>query len=863
VNKELTAGSTLSHYRIVEKIGAGGMGEVYLAHDTQLDRTVALKILLENVAADRTRLQRFVQEAKSASALNHPNILTVYETGHAVSVHFIATEFIEGETLRQHLKSAHMKLSDTLNVAIQVADALAAANEVGIIHRDIKPENIMLRKRDGYVKVLDFGLAKLIEQPPGAVNREAPTKSLFQTEEGVVMGTVTYMSPEQAGGLKVDARTDIWSLGVVLYEMVAGCLPFEGSTMSELLASILNQKEPPPLARFAREVPAELERIVEKALRKDREERYQTAKDMLLDLRRLKQKLEVDAEIERTVPPESRSAPGEARPTGGQEAVSTAQASSAQTATLQGARATSSAEYIISEIKGHKRGVAAILAAITLLSVAGIAYGGAAILAAIILLLVAGFAYYFYSARSGSRAAIDSIAVLPLVNASNDPNTEYLSDGISEALINSLTDLRQLKVIARSTAFRYKGKEVDPQAVGRDLNVRAVFMGRVRQMGDTLNIQVDLVDALTGAQLWGEEYERKVSDMLSVKQAIAREVTEKLRLRLSGEEQRRLVRRDTTNAEAYQFYLRGRYFWNKRTADGLKKAIEQFQQAIDRDRNYALSYVGLADCYLVLEEYAGVPASETLSKARAAADRALQIDDSLAEAHTSSAFVYRLQWRWVEAEEEYKRAIGLNPNYPTAHHWFAIYFYAKRQFDDAMREIKRAQELDPLSLVISLNVAMVYLLKNDSNSAIEQCKRIIELDQSFPEAHNVLGFAYLKQRRYEDATAEFQKAVELSGRASFYLSYLGYCYAITGRRAEALTILKELEEKYARREATGQYLANVYAGLGEKDQAFAWLERDFEQRTGQLPNITYRFSFEGLRSDPRYTDLVRRMGLQP
>ena len=675
--EQLRPDTTLSHYRIVSKIGAGGMGEVFLAHDTQLDRTVALKILLENVAADRTRLQRFVQEAKSASALNHPNILTVYEIGHADSVHFIATEFIEGETLRQHLKSAHMKLSDTLNVAIQVADALAAANEVGIIHRDIKPENIMLRKRDGYVKVLDFGLAKLIEQPPVAVNREALTESLYMTEEGVVMGTVTYMSPEQAGALRVDARTDIWSLGVVLYEMVAGRPPFEGSTMSELLVSILSEKEPPPLARFAREVPAELERIVEKALRKDREERYQSAKDMLLDLRRLKQKLEVDAEIERTVPPDSRSAPAEARPSGGQEAVSTAQASSTQTATLESVRATSSAEYIISEIKRHKLGVVAILAAIILLSVAGIASGVAAILAAIILLLVAGIAYYFYSARDGSRAAIDSIAVLPLVNASNDPNTEYLSDGISEALINSLTELRQLKVIARSTAFRYKGKEVDPQAVGRDLNVRAVFMGRVRQVGDTLNIQVDLVDAVTGAQLWGEEYERKVSDIVSVKQAIAREVTEKLRLRLSGEEQRRLVKRDTTNAEAYQFYLRGRYFWNKRTADGLKKAIEQFQQAIDHDPNYALGYVGLADCYLVSEEYAGVPANETLSKARAAADRALQIDDSLAEAHTSSAMIYQQQWRWADAEEEFKRAISLNPNYPTAHHWFAIYFIRK------------------------------------------------------------------------------------------------------------------------------------------------------------------------------------------
>lgn len=388
-------------------------------------------------------------------------------------------------------------------------------------------------------------------------------------------------------------------------------------------------------------------------------------------------------------------------------------------------------------------------------------------------------------------------------------------------------------------------------------------MGRVRQTGETLNIQVDLVDAMTGAQLWGQEYERKVSDVLSVKQTIAREVTERLRLRPSGEDQRRLVKRDTTNAEAYQSYLRGRYFWNKRTAEGIKKAIEQFQQAIDRDPNYALGYVGLADCYLLLEEYAGVPSSESLPKARAAADRALQIDDSLAEAHTSSASVYQHQWRWAEAQEEYKRAISLNPNYPTAHHWFSVYFRLKRQFDDAMREIKRAQELDPLSPVISVNVAFTYLLKKDVNSAIEQCKRIIELDASYTGAREGLGWAYLKQRRYEEATAEFQRAVELSGRASNYLSFLGYYYAVTGRRAEALRILKELEERYAKREALGQDLAGVYSGLGDKDQAFAWLERGFEQRNAQLYYITFDFNFEDLRSDPRYADLVRRMGLTP
>jgi serine/threonine-protein kinase len=845
MNPNIRPGTRISHYKIVSPLGAGGMGEVYLAEDTKLGRHVALKLLPREHTQNEERLRRFKQEAKAASSLNHPNILTIHEVGEADNQHFIVTELIEGETLRALLKRVgNLKTDEALELAVQVASALATAHDAGIVHRDIKPENIMLR-RDLIVKVLDFGLAKLAEQvAPQSVDSNAPTKPLAaHTEAGIVLGTARYMSPEQARGLVVDERTDIWSLGVVLYECIAGRLPFKAQTMTDMLSCILN-KEPPALKLFNADVPDELERIVTKALAKEADERYQTAKDLLIDLRNLQRKLDVDAEIERTVPPELRGAAGETTPSGGEEAVSTAQASTARTATVESARTTSSTEYIFNEIKRHKLSVAAILAAIILLSVGGLAY-------------------YFYFARSGSRAAIDSIAVLPFANTSNDPNTEYLSDGISDALINSLTELRQLRVVARTTAFRYKGREGDPQAVGRELNVRAVLTGRVRQMGDTLNIQVDLVDATTGAQLWGQEYERKVSDVLSVKQAITREVTEKLRLRLSGEEQQRLVKRDTTNGEAYQFYLRGRYFWNKRTAEGLRKAIEQFQQAIDRDPNYALGYVGLADSYLLLEFYAGVPARENIPKARAAADRALQIDDSLAEAHTSSAFAYQKQWRWAEAEEEFKRAISLNSNYPTAHQWFARYFFIRGQFDNALREIKRAQELDPLSSIVGQNAALAYHLKNDLNSTIEQCKRVIELDPSFPAAHDELAWAYLKQHRYKEATAEFQKAVETSGRASLYLSGLGYCYAATGKRAEALQILKELEEKYARREAIGLQLAGVYTGLGDKDQAFAWLEVNFQQQGGLLPEITWRFNFEDLRSDPRYADLVRRMGLNP
>jgi TolB-like protein/Flp pilus assembly protein TadD len=559
---------------------------------------------------------------------------------------------------------------------------------------------------------------------------------------------------------------------------------------------------------------------------------------MMLDLVSLKHRLEFEAELERSKSPEAASS---TTVTESSNQLPSAAAVAPLTLDGEAAQTGPVTESLAGRIKHRSRSLMIALA--------------------VLVVAAGGLAYLVYSARLAG--AIDSIAVLPLVNASNDPNTEYLSDGISEALINSLTELQQLRVIARSTAFRYKGREVDPQAVGRELNVRAVLMGRVRQVADTLNIQVDLVDANTGAQLWGKEYERKISDVLSIKQTIAREVTDKLRLRLSGDEQQRLVKRDTTNAEAYQFYLRGRYYWNKRTADGLRKAIEQFQQAIDHDPNYALGYVGLADSFVLLEEYAGIPSSETLPKARAAADRALQIDDSLAEAHTSSAYIYQKLWRWAEAEEEYKRAISLNPNYPTAHHWFCIYFRTKGQIAEAMREIKRAHEIDPLSLVISDNVAEIYLLQNDLNSAIEQCQRVIELDPGFPYAHDVLGAAYLKQRRYEEATAEFQKAVELSGRESQILSHLGYCYEVTGRRAEALALLKELEEKYARRESIGQYAADVYAGLGDKDQAFAWLERDFQQHSGRLPDITWWFTFDDLRGDPRYAALVRRMGLTP
>jgi TolB-like protein/Flp pilus assembly protein TadD len=455
-----------------------------------------------------------------------------------------------------------------------------------------------------------------------------------------------------------------------------------------------------------------------------------------------------------------------------------------------------------------------------------------------------------------------SIAVLPFDNATRNADTEYLSDGIAEALINSLSELQQLKVIARSTAFRYKGKQIDPQGVGRELNVRTVLMGVVRQAGDRLNVQVDLIDVTTGAQLWGQEYERKLADVLAVKQALVREVTEKLRLKFTGEQQQRLTQRDTTSPEAYQFYLIGRYYWNKRTAENLTKAMEQFQQAADKDPNYALAYVGLGDSYVLLENYAGTPANETLPKAKAFAERALQIDDSLAEAHTSLGYVYNGLWRWEEAEQEFKRAIELNPNYPNAHHWYSLCLLDLGRIAEAKAEIKRAHELDPLSLIIGTTVTYAYLAEGDAKFAIAQNKKVVDLDPSFSRGHGYLGLAYLKEQRYPEAIAELKKAVELSGRERWPLRDLGYGYAISGSRTEAEAVIKELLEKYEKGQAIGQDLAAVYAGLGEKDQAFAWLEKDFQNHSGLLGWTRWSPAFESLRSDPRFTDLLRRMGFK-
>ncbi len=830
----LAQGTKLGRYEIGAQLGAGGMGEVYLAVDTELDRTVAVKILPAALAADQQRLQRFIQEAKAASALNHPHILTIYEIGTTGTSRFIATEFIDGDTLRQRI-NAGMKLVDILEISIQIGSALAAAHAVGIIHRDLKPENVMIR-RDGFAKLLDFGLAKLSQPVASITDTEAPTKAMVNTAAGSVMGTANYMSPEQAKGINVDTRTDLWSLGTVLYEMITGHVPFAGETPTETISLIL-QREPAPLARYTNDAPAELERIVTKALTKDREKRYQTAKDLLIDLSNLKRKLEVDAEIERTVPPEIRTL----RSTSSGKVAATA-TGSAQTAQQSAGPSASSAEYIVSSIKQHKRGAVVILAALVI-AVAGIAY--------------------LYFART-DRTAIDSIAVLPLVNTAADPNAEWLSDGITESIINNLSQLPNLTVIARSSVFRYKGRDVDPQAAARELKVRTALTGRVVQRGDNLSISVELVDASNNRQIWGQQYNRKMSDLLAMQSEISREISEELRLRLTGEERKRVTKQYTANAEAYQLYLKGRYHWNKRTREELKRGVEYFNQAVEKDPNYALAYAGIADCY-------GVPAiglspPEAMPKAKDAAMKALSIDDTLAEAHTSLANVLvRYDWDWSAAEREFKRAIELNPNYPTAHYWYALYLAGMGRQEEARREAQRAQELDPLSLVTNWHVGIIFSYARQHDRVIEQLRKTLELDPNFAGAHDDLGWTYAMMGRYEEAAAELQTAIKLSGEATHFMADLAIVYALSGKRGEAQKIIDQLLGLAKQRYVAPYRMAQIYVALGDRNRAFEWLEKGYRERSFGESVMDLKASpfWDPIRSDPRYVDLLRRLNLGP
>jgi eukaryotic-like serine/threonine-protein kinase len=754
---DLLPGKSLGPYTILELIGSGGMGEVYLAQDSRLGRRVALKLLPDHFVTNEDRLRRFRQEARAASALNHPNIITIHEIGEAETTHYIVTEFIEGETLRTLLTHNRIELVRALDIATQTASALAAAHVAGIVHRDIKPENIMLR-RDGYVKVLDFGIAKLM--PEGA----APSMGKsFETSPGLIVGTAHYMSPEQAQGFKVDERTDIWSLGVVLYEMLTGQLPFKGKTPSHTVVSIVEQQVPPLV--HGPEVPVELERILMKALNKHPEKRYQTIKDMLVDLRTLQRDWESGVRAHTT------------------QEIANARTSSA----------------FIRSVKPHWLTTTVALAAL--------------------LVTIAGIVYFTRS----NKKSINSLAILPFVNATSDPNTEHLSEGITESLINNLSQVPQLRVMARSTVFSFNRQNVDSRKVGNDLGVDAVVTGRVTQLADTLVIQVDLVDVSSGAQIWGERFNRKLTDVLTMQEEISREISEKLHLRMTDEERSRVSKRHTINAEAYQSYLKGRYHWNKRTQDGLRKSIEYFTEALEKDPAYAQAYAGMADSYNTLARFNYLRPQEAYPKAKAAVTKALEIDETLAEAHTSLAVVKMdYEWDLPGAEREFKRAIVLNPSYSSAHQWYGLLLVSRGQAEEAIAETKRAQQLDPLSLIVDMGLGGLYIYARRFDEAIAYLEKVRDLHPEAFQPDSNLAYIYEIKGMKDEAVAAYLRSRTLAGDTAERVAAVKAAYAVSGWKGYLQKRVDEMKE-HARlnRYISSFSIALLYVLMGENDQALA------------------------------------------
>jgi len=778
--KHLEAGKCFGHYQVIRQIGAGGMGEVYLARDKKLDRLVAVKILNENFAQHESNLRRFTQEAKAASALNHPNILVIHEIGESEEANYIVSEFVEGKTLREHFKQSSVKLSEILDISIQITNALSAAHTAHIVHRDIKPENIMVRS-DGYAKILDFGLAKLVEQK--VIGLEDATVKQNQTARGVILGTVNYMSPEQAKGERVDERTDIFSFGVLVYEMIAGRTPFAGDSMSETFANLINS-EPQPLSRYAANVPTELQRIVSKMLKKNKDERYQTAKDLLIDLKSLQKRLEFEAELDRD---------GEKGRSGEKENAAKTQPS-------------------------------------PLLTVS-------------------------------SYPLLNSVAVLPFSTLSLEADDEYLGLGLADALITQLSRTRQLAVRPTSAVRHHTNSNQNSATIGRELRVGSVLEGNLQRAGERLRVTVQLVNVETETPLWAEKFDVRWTDIFDVQDEIASQVASALLQTMSSGEHKELTRRGTNNVEAYQLYLKARFHLAKSDPLSLQKAISLFQQTVALAPDYAEAHAGLAEAYL-FSSYLGGEPQEVLPKAREAAQKAIRLDASSAEARVSLGVVkWNHEWNWRDAESEYKRAIELNPNYSMAYAHYGMLLANMRRLDEAFTLFKKGLQIDPLSSRLNAYLGLVHIFADEPEKAIEQCEKTLELDSQYLPAHGFLSQAYWMKGDFRAAVEAARRQCEIQ-RAPIALSNLAHAYASNGQIDEARKILAELEAESATQKIPPLYFAVIHLGLGETEQVWNRLEQAFEQHSFLFPGwLNGEPRFQVLRHDPRFQDLLRRVGL--
>jgi len=792
----------VTHYRILEKIGEGGMGVVYRAEDTRLGRQVAVKFLSAALSASADAVERFQREARAASALSHPHICAVYDVGQHGDLPFLVMELLDGQTLRRRIDGRPLPIDLLLDFGVQIADALDAAHAHDIVHRDIKSPNIFVTSR-GQIKVLDFGLAKLAHKPgltidPYSDTTMAADHSPHATAAGQTLGTLAYMSPEQARGEELDARSDLFSFGAVLFEMATGREAFSGKTSALIFDAILNQT-PPAASSLNAAVPAELDHTIDRALEKDRTTRYQSAADLRADLKRIKRGTD------------SGRTPSPTRPTAATRAAVTPGSSSRRSFLL--------------------------------------AAGAAALVA---------FAVTTYLFLAGRGRTIDSVAVLPFAVAGGSGDAEYLTDGITETLINGLTQLPGLRVSARSVVFRYKNKEGDAQQIGRELKVTAVVTGHVTVRGDRLIIQAELVNVADGSQMWGDQYNRPTSDLLAVQDEIAGEILDKIQPRLSGEERKKVTKRHTDDPAAYQTYLQGRYHWNKGTIAGYKKAIEYFQEAIGRDPNYALAYAGLADSYLLLGSYF----VEAVTDAKGAALQALKIDPNLAEAHIAVGHIkLLLDWDWAAAEREFTTGISLNPSSALAHSQYALYLATMGRVPDAITEVRRAQELDALSPIVNSDLGWYLFYGGRTAEAVTQFRKTLEFDASSVSAHRGLGIALSQLGQHDEALAQLKQALTLSENSPVILGHIGAAHAAAGRRAEADAVLKDLETQSARQYVPSTAMATVAAALGDRARALGLLEKAFDEHDFAISQIGVAPWFSALRGEARVVKLIERLGL--